>query len=130
MKFVEWKDEYSVGDPLMDAHHRTFFEMVREQGQALKMGAETTNIPGLLDFLSDYIAMHFRAEERLLGEVDYPYLDQHRSLHRGLTEQVRELEQTFRANEESLNAEALLAFSQNWFFVHILQEDKKYATHV
>ena len=130
MQLVEWKDEYSVGDPLMDAHHRMFFEMFRELYNALESGKQDIDIAGILDFLIEYIEMHLKSEERLLEKVGYPKINEHRTAHNELTRQAIEINQSFTEDNALLDKEKLLAFLQNWFFVHIIQEDMKYKAYV
>jgi hemerythrin-like metal-binding protein len=74
--------------------------------------------------------MHIRAEERLMEAADYPDIDEHRELHKEFAQQVEELKKIFRTEEGSFDKEKLLAYAQNWFFVHIVQEDKKYSAYI
>ena len=62
MEFVEWSEAYSVGDVLMDAHHRIFFQMVREFSKAPEQGSRDA-MKQRIAFLAEYAAMHLAAEE-------------------------------------------------------------------
>jgi len=127
MEFITWKDEeYSVGHPLIDAHHRIFFEMVHDLSAASKEATTTIGVGDVLGFLTDYITMHFQAEEQLMAEHHYPELDSHSLQHGEMTNQIGMIERRFHDDESSLTLDELLSVMQHWFLHHILNEDKKY----
>ena len=130
MTFVEWKDEYNVGDPLMDTHHRQFFNLVRELDHALKSGKEGVDRKAVLKFLIKYLKMHLQAEERLLENIGYPETKEHRAKHQEFEKKIRELEWSFDNDSDSLDMEELFSLIQNWLLTHILEEDKKYSTYI
>jgi hemerythrin-like metal-binding protein len=129
MEFVDWSDAYSVGDVLMDAHHRIFFEMVKEFSRAPDKdmrGAMKQQIA----FLAEYADMHLAAEESLMREAGYPDLDKHKALHDAFAHKVHVARDAFPNEQGSVSADVILQTMQQWFLNHIQDEDQKYAPYL
>lgn len=129
MEFVEWSDVYSVGDALMDAHHRIFFEMVREFSKAPDKDMHGT-IKQQIAFLAEYAGMHLAAEEALMREAGYPDIDRHRALHDAFAHKVHAARDAFPTDRGSVSADVILQTMQEWFLNHIRDEDRKYAPYL
>lgn len=125
MEFVEWTEKYSTGNPLVDAYHHIFFQMVQEFGASLKE-EDPAPMTDRVAFLVDYTFMHFDSEERLMERAGYPDLEAHREVHARFKERVKTIHQQFLENPDSLRAEEVLALVQEWFAHHILGEDLRF----
>ena len=130
MKVVEWKDEYSVGDPLMDAHHQQFLNIVHELDQAVSSGKQDVDKKAVLVFLIEYLDMHLRAEERLMERIDFPEAKEHEATHHAFEHKILEIECAFKKDSASLKLENLFEVAQEWLITHILKEDKKFEPYV
>ena len=130
MKVIEWKDDYSVGNPLMDAHHRQFLNAVHELDQAVSSGKQDVDKKAVLDFLIEYLDMHLRAEERLMARIGFPEAKAHEATHHEFENKVLEIERAFRKDSASLIMEDLFELAQEWLITHILKEDKKYEPYI
>ena len=126
MEFVEWSDVYSVGDGLMDAHHRIFFQMVKEFSKAPDKDMRDT-MKQQIAFLAEYAGMHLAAEETLMREAGYPDIDRHKDLHDAFAHKVHAARDAFSTDQGSVSADAILQTMQEWFLNHIQDEDQKYA---
>lgn len=125
MEFVEWTEKYSTGNPLVDAYHHIFFQMVEEFGRAL----ETEGAPCMQDrvaFLVDYTFMHFDSEERLMEKSGYADLEAHRVSHQKFRDQVNAIHRQYAENPDAVRAEEVLSLVQDWFAHHILGEDLRF----
>lgn len=115
----EWKEEYSVGVPLLDTQHKFMFE----QGRKLThLKPEQTK--KLVVDLYRYILQHFTAEENHMKEIGFPQLDQHRAFHEHIVGQLTEMTTNFEVNERATLKLKLFFF--NWLVSHIQKQDKKY----
>lgn len=131
MEFVEWTEKYSVGNPLVDAYHHIFFQMVDEFRRALALETPPA-MEDRIEFLVDYTLMHFDSEERWMAKVGYPDLDAHKEVHQMFRERMQELQRRYRQEPGSVTAEEVLYLVQDWFSNHILGTDmefKGYAGH-
>lgn len=129
MEFVEWSDAYSVGDVLMDAHHRIFFQMVREFSKAPETDIHQA-MKQRIAFLAEYVGMHLAAEEALMREAGYPELDSHKAQHDAFSQKVHAARDAFLKDQEAVAADEILQTMQDWFLNHIKSEDQKYAPYL
>jgi hemerythrin len=125
MEYVEWTDKYSTGNPLVDAYHHIFFQMVQEFGASLK-DEDAAPMADRVAFLVDYTFMHFDSEERLMEKAHYPDLEAHREVHARFKDRVNAIHRQYQENPEALEAEEVLALVQDWFAHHILGEDMRF----
>ena len=125
MEFVAWSEQYSTGNPLVDAYHHIFFQMVEDYSAALQAG-DASSMPDRIGFLVDYTFMHFQSEERLMERAGYPDLEAHRASHQAFRERVQALHDTYLADPGAVSAEELLRLVQEWFAHHILGEDLRF----
>lgn len=125
MDFVEWTEQYSTGNALVDAYHHIFFQMVQEFGQSMQ---ENQDVPmeDRIGFLVDYTFMHFDSEERLMEKAGYGDLDHHRDVHRFFRDKVQAIYRQYKESPDSVRAEEVLSLVQDWFAHHILGEDLKF----
>ncbi|MDR1352434.1 MAG: bacteriohemerythrin, partial [Treponema sp.] len=81
--FVAWDDKYSVGIPLIDEQHKELIRLTNELYQGCLAGDDGgrefffTAVHGAMD----YVKYHFSAEEKMLENVNYPRLAEHRKRH-------------------------------------------------
>lgn len=129
MEFVEWTEKYSVGNPLVDAYHHIFFQMVEEFRVALHEQSAAA-MADRIAFLVDYTLMHFDSEEKLMAKVGYPDLEAHQEQHRQFREKMQDLHRRYQADGEAVSAEELLVLVQNWFSQHILGTDMEFKPYV
>jgi hemerythrin-like metal-binding protein len=125
MEFIAWTEKYSTGNPLVDAYHNIFFQMVQEFGASLQ-DEKSAPMADRVAFLVDYTFMHFASEERLMERAAYPDLEAHREVHLRFRERVQAIHQQFQENPGALKAEEVLALVQDWFAHHILGEDLRF----
>ncbi|WP_306599256.1 bacteriohemerythrin [Geothrix sp. 21YS21S-2] len=125
MEFVEWTEKYTVGNPLVDAYHHIFFQMVTEFRKAM---AEEQPPPmdDRIEFLVDYTLMHFDSEERWMAKVGYPDLEAHKEVHQNFRERMKELQRRYKHEPGSVTAEEVLYLVQDWFGHHILGTDMEF----
>ena len=125
MDFIEWRDDYRLGDDLIDAHHRVFFDMVRDLSRQEQVGGLRPAVPAVVDFLADYIEMHFGAEESVMQAHGFPLLDEHHEAHQAFSRQVAAMQEKIMQAPDSMTLDQLLDITQHWFLAHILDEDLK-----
>ena len=129
MEFVEWTEKYSVGNPLVDAYHHIFFQMVEEFRTVLAMEAPPA-MEERIAFLVDYTLMHFDSEEKLMEKVAYPDLEPHKEQHRQFREQMLELQRRYQEGTGAVSSEEVLYLIQDWFSHHILGTDMDFKPYV
>jgi hemerythrin len=125
----EWKPEYSVQIPEIDAQHQRLFALASNLHDAMAQGKGKTVLEQSLAQLVDYTKVHFAAEEQFMGKYRYPEVTAHKAQHDQLTAQVVELEKEFRAGNTTLSV-GLMTFLKNWLEHHIARSDQQYSVYI
>mgnify|MGYP000184110535 CR=1 FL=1 len=126
MPLINWDDSMSVRLPAMDNQHKRLVAMINELHDAMSQGRGREALKDILNRLNEYVATHFRDEERYMQSVNYPKLEAHKSEHQKFTKRVQELTQSFRASQVSLTIDTM-KFLQEWLVNHIKRVDQQYA---
>ncbi len=129
MALFQWREDYSVKIPSIDAQHKRLVEMLNQLNDGMASGTGHAQLGTLLDGLVDYTAKHFAYEEKLFEQHTFPGAEQHIAEHRRLVEQVLEFKRRFEAGQASINMQ-LMKFLKDWLINHILGSDKGYSAHL
>lgn len=78
-----------------------------------------------LNTLLDYTRFHFAFEEQLLGQWNYPHLDNHIAEHKAIADDVAALWDGIEAGREI--DEKMVQTIRGWILDHIKAEDLQYA---
>lgn len=87
-----WKDAFAVGDALIDAQHKAFFDEINAVARAVDRGE---GLEAVLRFYRDFysaLVVHFRDEEAMLARVNFPDLEAHHAEHQALLASVSAVE--------------------------------------
>jgi hemerythrin-like metal-binding protein len=125
----DWKQEYSVGIPSIDAQHQNLFAISHELYKAMSAGQGKSVLTRILERLVRYTTMHFAHEERLMRQNAYPNLEKHLEEHAALTKQVLKFQADFQAGRSAITVQ-LLNFLNTWLEQHIKNSDKAYVPHM
>jgi hemerythrin-like metal-binding protein len=124
--YIVWKNDYSVGEPSLDAQHRQVIDLLNELYVAMQRGVDHQAVRPLLDQLVQYTVNHFQSEEKVLLAHQYPDFAQHRALH----DKMRQRTMGLRDNAGLVTGRDLLVFLKEWWCSHIQEQDKKYEPYV
>ncbi len=127
MALVKWKDEYSLGNELVDEQHKSLFAMLNdlaEAGPGDKESAAYTCLSRMLKYAQE----HFRDEEKLMRDNGYPSLSDHIKEHERFVSQVRDY--TEAVYNTYVPFQDMLEYLNNWLVEHILGCDQKYMDYI
>lgn len=127
----EWNKELETGNSIIDTQHKQLIQTISDLMNALKAGKGSTEIEKTMNFLANYTAKHFADEEKLQLQYNYPDYVNHKKMHEGFKQIVRELSQQFK--QEGVNLSFITKVNKNigdWLVTHIKREDKKIAEHI
>ena len=117
MAKMVWKDEYSVGNKMLDTQHRQLIDLVNRLD-----GNEA--LDRVLEDLAHYADAHFRDEESLLEAANYPDLDQHRTQHRAFSAWLNWILEQHRSKVDSIAIRGdLQTYLRVWIANHLLVFD-------
>ncbi len=125
MELITWLDSYSVGNERLDGQHQRLLSIINSLGEAMLAGTEHTALMKILSDLAGYAKTHFRDEERMLTELNYPDLAKHQERHADLNRKLADYYRNFYLKRD-MKAQDVLDFLKHWLFDHILEEDMGY----
>lgn len=127
---MQWKDDYKIGIPVIDAQHKQLFLATNELSEALSKGLTPAAINNLLTHLEFYAVRHFQMEERYMMESSYPDLSEQIEEHQYFIKRFTEIKNDFQQN--GLNP-ALVHAIQNelslWIKDHVLGLDQAFGAY-
>ena len=120
---TQWTEALSLGVAEIDEQHKELFRRVDQVLAGLAAG-DRSEISRLLDFLGQYVVVHFGAEEGLMRSRAYPDFPMHKAEHDRFLEDLAALHEEHRAQGPT---EVLVSRVNrqvaDWLRVHILGTD-------
>ncbi|SCA55698.1 conserved hypothetical protein [Candidatus Terasakiella magnetica] len=127
---LKWRDEYSVGIEEIDQQHQKLLVLTTDLMAALKEQKTVAEIQELVTALSDYTVLHFQKEEEIFIDAGYSESQAHKEKHIKLAAQVSALMERCAKPVSPQEAEEIHSFLKRWILLHILLEDRKYASYI
>ncbi len=122
MEIAKWDDSYETGHALVDTQHKALFRMVNTLHEAIMEDRGKEALMPTLQALAGYTIEHFRSEEELMEQVQYPAMSAHIQKHEELAKQVKELKEKCKAGKTVLTI-TLSNFLAKWLRQHIKEDD-------
>lgn len=88
---IEWKPEYSVGDPAIDHEHRELIDLVNAAAAAIFDGRPQLDVERAFGDLLRAISAHFALEEEQMRQAGYDQTFAHKADHERLLDDLREI---------------------------------------
>lgn len=127
--FFVWNEAMSVGRPELDSDHQRLIGIINRLWVAEDNGNRQV-IEFVLDDLVQYTESHFKREEHMMDDVDYPDFERHRRIHQAICRRLEEIRwEYFQGLREELRGE-ILEFLKDWLNEHILGEDMRYRPYL
>lgn len=128
---IQWTEDLRVGNKEIDNQHKELFVRIDKLVQAMSQGLGKYELTGVVDFLSDYVATHFRAEEAIMKNAGYPELGTHMATHRTYERDIAKI----RAAVEANGASSALVIDVHkrvvdWLINHIGNSDKAFGKYL
>lgn len=128
---LRWLPAYSVGVQAFDDEHAVLVARANALLVAVEAnGGSAASLRGrdLLDDVVECAVAHFEAEERLLYELDWPGLPEHRDSHNLLLRTLLKFKADLRYGR--LTPEEAAEFMADWVLSHIVDEDLQYRDYL
>ena len=121
---IPWSDYLLTGNEVVDIQHKKLFDYLQILIATSKSGIhKSVQVKNSFDALIEYTITHFEDEEIILEGIEYPELANHQKMHRNFTKDIIEFRELLEIDE--IIIDKLILFIQNWFVLHIKQEDMK-----
>lgn len=129
-KFVSWDTSYDVGVPSVDQQHRHLVDLINSLYNAClgeKAELEET-FRDVMKELVDYVMFHFKDEEAIMEQINYPALKAHKQKHELFVKEILKSANAY-THGRQLVPNSFARFLRDWLFNHILIDDKAWARH-
>jgi len=122
----DWKAEMETHIETVDTQHKQLFSYGRDIEQAIKIGCVGVNEQQLMDIichLRDYVSYNTYEEEKIMDEMEYKKIDEHRKAHNEFVQNIMLI------NIPELRENPLKKLNEikdmlvDYIFSHILTED-------
>ena len=122
---LPWRDEFLVGVEQIDTEHRELLARINRLAARIGDG-DPSGIDETLDFLDDYVRLHFGNEEAVMLAVDYPLRADHIHEHRTFVERFLLLKADIAAgtHDPIYLGFRIQLFLFDWFANHITKIDR------
>ena len=124
MALLEWREQFSVGDPAVDHEHRELIDLVNRTARAIEEGGDASAIDNAFGDLLRAISSHFAHEERQMRDAAYDQLDDHKADHERLIDALRDIMDDTPA-EPGRRADELVQVLGDWFTGHFSGHDAR-----
>lgn len=123
-----WTSNLNTGIETIDKQHRMIVEYINQLDDAITGGNKSAQVAKVIAKLVDYTVSHFKYEERLLEEAQYPFLKAHRNVHEIFIKRLNSYQERLDLGEDISGELHAMMFS--WLFGHILHDDMDYVSVV
>ena len=124
MALLEWKPEFSVGDPSIDHEHELMIQQINTLYAQLRDPVDAVTVKAVLGEIHAGISAHFALEERLMREADYAEYEDHKEDHEDLLDHIHDLIDGFYQDPEAGQKLLRLQLS-DWFGRHFATFDTR-----
>lgn len=124
MALLEWRKEFSVGDPAVDHEHRELIDLVNDAAGAILDRGDPERIDRAFGDLLRAISAHFAHEERQMRAAGYDQLAQHKADHERLIDALRDIMDSA-PDAPDRSAEHLVEVLGDWFAGHFSTHDAR-----
>jgi len=121
MSKIQWNDELNTGIADIDRQH---FKILEFTNRLDDVKTEPSKIRPILMELRTYLLFHFRFEESLLEQANYPFVKAHKRVHELIIKRLIELQNRLKAGDDIESG--LESFLNNWFNYHLRNDDAAY----
>ncbi len=129
MEYIEWKNDYDIGETRIDIQHRHLVSLINMFHASVSAHIEDQVLGSIMDELGMYALVHFSYEEKWMEEVGYPGLAEHKRLHIDLRQQLDKWRDKYNLRQTHRSGE-LYKFLHGWLMDHVLVEDLKLTDYV
>lgn len=123
-KSFDWHNEFETGDTTLDEENKKLFMMTEEAFHQATSEQIDKKLRLVIKYIYAYLKQHFRYEEALMNEGEYPYLAKHLLMHRKIINQVNQYVERLPTIKNKHDFEKGLAtLMENTLIFHVMDQD-------
>lgn len=121
---IQWKPEYSLGDPAIDYEHQEMIRLVNLAIADILEGKPDADLDRCLGDLYQTVASHFALEERQMRNAGYHDYQSHKDDHEKLLDTLRDIMDTAHPGDGRM-ADRMTQALEDWFSIHFRTHDRR-----
>nr|WP_306264503.1 hemerythrin family protein [Pararhizobium sp. IMCC3301] len=121
---IEWKPEYSVGNPAIDSEHQELIDLVNQTTAAILDRRPDADVERGFGDLLRGISAHFALEEQQMQAHGYDQRAEHKADHERLMDELRDIMEE-NAPSPDQTADRLATTLEAWFANHFHVHDSR-----
>ncbi len=121
---IEWRPEFSVGDPAIDYEHRELVDLVNIAAAEILDNRPEADVERALGDLLRAVTAHFAHEEHQMRGAGYDQTEPHKDDHERLIDALRDIMDD-RDIAAPAAAERLTRVLEEWFTGHFSTHDAR-----
>lgn len=125
MTLLSWSNQYAIGDDVIDTEHEELFRLINSFHSSWLEARDRQSIARVFNQLVAYAEMHFRHEETIMAEHEFPQLAVHKQQHETMVETIFRLHREYMEENRSLEVNTM-KFIKAWLVEHILESDYRF----
>ncbi len=119
---LQWREQLSVGNDLIDDDHKHLVRIVNQAEEALT-ARNMNQLKTVLASLADYAKYHFLREESVASAVAYPRVPQMHDSHEALITKLKQVTQELDQDLSEISGQNFIDFLRDWLISHVIKED-------
>ncbi|SHE69524.1 bacteriohemerythrin [Desulforamulus putei] len=130
-----WKEKYRIGVELIDEQHKELFRRVTEFIKTVQSQEswekKLVHVQETLEFMKDYVVIHFADEETYQAEIAYPEREKHQATHEQFKAEIEKY--VAKLNDDGYNEETVKELGGRllaWLVYHVAGDDQKIGRYV
>ncbi|NLI57580.1 MAG: hemerythrin family protein [Clostridium sp.] len=128
---IQWRKSYEIGVEEVDSQHKELFKRIRDLLDACSQNKGRQEVSKMIDFLEEYVEIHFTSEEKLHIKNLYPEYKGHKLLHAKFVKNFEELKKKFEDEGPTLQFVGMVnKFVVEWLIHHIGTADKAFGNYM
>ena len=124
MSIFKWDDSLVVHVEVIDRQHRKLVEIINTLAESMALGKGRDELGRIISGLKEYTQEHFRTEEAIIDQYNYPESAGHKEEHAEFVDRVSSFNDDFQAGRLGITVE-ILNFLCDWLRDHIKGSDGK-----
>jgi hemerythrin len=131
MNLIEWTEDLSVKNGVIDGQHKQLIAKMNEFIGLVDKGKGEDKILEIIDFLFEHLNQHIDYEEKYMLKYEFPGLEEHKIEHQKMLNITKKISERF--DEVGVSHEFALEIKKNlfdWFVSHLKTYDLQYADFI
>ena len=124
MKYLRWREEYSIGVDSVDFEHQMLIDAINVIFAELENRRDIAEIKQAVAEVHAGISAHFALEERIMRQAGFEEFDAHKNDHEELLDQIRAMMDAIEDDSEHA-LDVLSTQLADWFSSHFNAVDAR-----